>query len=231
MINNILIDLGNTLINNKEFNLTKGLHLLYHNLENPLLGEDEFVKIASNLFEQMMKKRLITNQETSFTKYLSDLAKLTEVTYQKSYEALEEEIYNFCVVDQINQDAKVFLLFCQLHHLNVYCFSNSIFSKKVLMTTLQRFHLDQLITSLYSSSDIGFRKPHKYFFEKTPVAKIINKTDTIMVGNDLMVDGEFANNLQIKFAWYNPNHLSSDKSFITLNFATYQTLEEYLLND
>lgn len=56
------------------------------------------------------------------------------------------------------------LLFAKRHGLKVYIYSNSTFSKRALMRTIDLFQLTDLIDELYSSSDVGFRKPSAEFF-------------------------------------------------------------------
>lgn len=81
--------------------------------------------------KEMYKDRNIDNIEIPFIKYLSNLEKIADIKYIKSYEELELEIYQNCVKDTIIDDAFDFLLFAKRHGLKVYIYSNSTFRREL----------------------------------------------------------------------------------------------------
>lgn len=105
MIKHILMDLGNTIINNIDFNLKLGLKILYNQSMNKKIELDNFISIGFELMKEMYKDRNIDNLEVPFIKYLSNLEKITDIKYIKSYDELELEIYQKCVKDKIIDDA------------------------------------------------------------------------------------------------------------------------------
>ena len=193
MIKHICMDLGNTIINNIDFNLQLGLKIVYNQSIHKKLELDTFIHI-------------------------------------KSYEELELEIYQNCVKDTIIDDAFDFLLFAKRHGLKVYIYSNSTFSKRALMRTIDLFQLTDLIDELYSSSDVGFRKPSAEFFLKTDVSNHIKKQESIFIGNDDYYDRLFAKAIGIEFGWYNRDKKEDKNQDVVLNFSNYQTLKEFILN-
>ena len=230
MIKHILMDLGNTIINNIDFNLKLGLKILYNQSVNKKIELDNFISIGFELMKEMYKDRNIDNLEVPFIKYLSNLEKITDIKYIKSYDELELEIYQKCVKDKIIDDAFDFLVFAKKYGLKVYIYSNSTFSKKVLMKTIDKFQLNDLIYELYSSSDVGFRKPSYEFFSKTDLFNNINKDESIFIGNDYYYDRLFAKAIGINFGWYNINKKEENGQNVALNFSNYQTLKEFILN-
>ena len=161
---------------------------------------------------------------------MSNLEKIADIKYIKSYEELELEIYQSCVKDTIIDDAFDFLLFAKRHGLKVYIYSNSTFSKRALMRTIDLFQLTDLIDELYSSSDVGFRKPSAKFFLKTDVSNHIKKQESIFIGNDDYYDRLFAKAIGIEFGWYNRDKKEDKNQDVVLNFSNYQTLKEFILN-
>lgn len=231
MTENLLIDLGGTLIINDKFSLRDGLSYLYDNYRfisyNPPTKE-QFISIGYRLFSELNNKRKKTSREISLVKYLKLLQDRSRILFTKKAVLLEEELYNIMVKDLFNQDAYDFLIYCMAHHIKVWCFSNSMFSKKTLLTTLEKFGLTPYISGFYSSCDLKWRKPSKRFFQK---AKLNFKLDEKMlfVGNDIEVDGKFAEALKIKFAYYAKDEIKPHNAAIC--FKKYQELEEYLENE
>lgn len=230
MIKHICMDLGNTIINNIDFNLQLGLKIVYNQSIHKKLELDTFIHIGFKLIKEMYKDRNIDNIEIPFIKYLSNLEKIADIKYIKSYEELELEIYQSCVKDTIIDDAFDFLLFAKRHGLKVYIYSNSTFSKRALMRTIDLFQLTDLIDELYSSSDVGFRKPSAEFFLKTDVSNHIKKQESIFIGNDDYYDRLFAKAIGIEFGWYNRDKKEDKNQDVVLNFSNYQTLKEFILN-
>ena len=93
MIKHICMDLGNTIINNIDFNLQLGLKIVYNQSIHKKLELDTFIHIGFKLMKEMYKDRNIDNIEIPFIKYLSNLEKIADIKYIKSYEELELEIY------------------------------------------------------------------------------------------------------------------------------------------
>ncbi len=231
MINYILIDLGNTIINNVEFNLSKGLLYLYDMVDVKKISSEAFVSMASKYLQKIFKKRTITHQEVTFQEYLKGLMKLSKMSFKTSLDSLELTFYNLCVNDTLNLDAYAFLAFCKKQNIKVYCYSNTFFSKRAIEQTLKKFKLDELIEAFYFSSTYTFRKPSKAFFLKTEASKIIDLKESLMVGNDYEIDGGFAKKIGVNFAWYNLTNTFDDAKKATLIFTSYQQLKEYILNN
>ena len=85
MIKHICMDLGNTIINNIDFNLQLGLKIVYNQSIHKKLELDTFIHIGFKLMKEMYKDRNIDNIEIPFIKYLSNLDKIADIKYIKSY--------------------------------------------------------------------------------------------------------------------------------------------------
>ncbi len=228
MIKNVIMDLGNTIIKNIEFDFKKGLSIVYQQLITKKMSEKAFIQQGYVLMKQMYQNRHLDNIEVPFKTYLQKLEDVLGVNYNQSYEVLELTIYKNCVKDELIQDAFAFLMFAKAYGLSIYVYSNSTFSKKVLMTTLDQFNISSYICGLYSSSDVGMRKPSSAFFFQTPPSKKLNNEECLFVGNDDYDDRLFAKAIQIKFCWYNVDQKKRDYSDVSLDFASYNDLKEYI---
>ena len=225
MIRNILIDLGNTIINNLGFDLKECLSYIYDN-SSLKLEKKEFIALAYFIFRKMYSLRDINNCEVAFDEYLKDISSKLAIVYKKSIKELEEDIYRKYVYDSINNDAKGFLEYCLKNKLNVYLYSNSTFKSDLLKITLSNFQIDKYFKAIYSSADFGYRKPSLLFFEKTKLE--IRKEDSIFIGNDY---GYFAKECGWKFMWYNVKNEKDKYHLAELSFSLYKDLEEYIDED
>lgn len=225
MIRNILIDLGNTIINNLGFDFKECLSYIYDN-SSVKLEKKEFISLSYFIFKKMYSLRDINNCEISFSEYLKDISSKLAIVYKKSIKELEEDIYRKYVYDSVNNDAKDFLEYCFKNSLNVYLYSNSTFESDLLKITLNNFQIDKYFKNIYSSADFGYRKPSLLFFEKSKLE--INKEESIFIGNDYLIDGYFAKECGLKFMWYNVKNEKDKYHLAELSFSIYKDLEEYI---
>lgn len=207
MKNTILIDLGNTLIYNKRISFQDGDSYLYNYLNIKEVSLDSFLNTTNTILKSMFKDRNTTNIEVPFTSYLKKIIEKFAIKTDVSLENLEELYYKSAITDEVIPDAIAFLKFLKNKDYQVYIISNSTFSSRCLKWTLDLFGITVYIDGIYSSSDIGFRKPDKAFFEGISELKKVNKNEAIMIGNDYYFDFEFAKNIGVDFLWYNENNL------------------------
>ena len=66
-----------------------GLKIVYNQSIHKKLELDTFIHIGFKLMKEMYKDRNIDNIEIPFIKYLSNLEKIADIKYIKSYEELE----------------------------------------------------------------------------------------------------------------------------------------------
>lgn len=201
----ILFDLGNTLINNTSISLEAGLNEL-HNQLNIMYPKNNFINEGLTLFKELYKTRNIDNIEVKFTVYLSKLLNKFNIITRYSLDQLEEIFYDKAVVDDKIDDVIELLDFLKRKKYKIYIISNSTFSKKVLQKTINKFNIYPYIDNLFSSSDIGYRKPDIRFLNNINELNYIDKKDMVFIGNDKNYDLEFAKNLKIDFIWYNKDN-------------------------
>lgn len=156
MKDTILIDLGDTLVKNKEISIKNGLVAIYNYLN---IKKKEFVDYGINLFNIMDNSRQKTSIEISLNDYLTKLFEKLGIDKNLINEKLEEIFYENCEKNEEIKDAQLFLKYLKQKKYLIFIVSNSIFSSKLLKITLEKFKLLAYIDEVYSSSDLGFRKP------------------------------------------------------------------------
>ena len=226
MINCLLFDIGDTIINNLGFDFKEGLKIAYEHLTIKNILFDSFIKDGYELLDKMYKTRKIDNIEIKYTDYLKTLILKYNNTYDISLDELELLIYKNVVTDSKILEVYDVLEYCKSKNIKMYIFSNSTFSSQCLKWTLKEFGLIEYFIDVFSSSDIGYRKPIKAFYEATNIDIELDKT--IFIGNDNYFDGNFARNIGVKFGWYNRKCKENNLKLATFEFKNYKEFKENL---
>ena len=222
MKDTILIDLGDTLVKNKEISIKNGLVAIYNYLN---IKKKEFVDYGINLFNIMDNSRQKTSIEISLNDYLTKLFEKLGIDNLIN-EKLEEIFYENCEKNEEIKDAQLFLKYLKQKKYLIFIVSNSIFSSKLLKITLEKFKLLAYIDEVYSSSDLGFRKPSREISEKVSKELQLVKEKCLMIGNDIRIDGGFATNSDIDFIWLNSKNEQGNCPKMIANINVYTELIE-----
>lgn len=95
----------------------------------------------------------------------------------------------------------------------------------------QRFNksaLKQYISNIFISSDIGYQKPQKEFFEYVfEKLEVNDKNSVLIVGDSLSSDIKGGNNVGIETCWFNRYNFTNDKDVK----VTYEIKDLYELRD
>ncbi len=223
MKDTILIDLGDTLVKNKEISIKNGLVAIYNYLN---IKKKEFVDYGINLFNIMDNSRQKTSIEISLNDYLTKLFEKLGIDKNLINEKLEEIFYENCEKNEEIKGAQLFLKYLKQKKYLIFIVSNSIFSSKLLKITLEKFKLLAYIDEVYSSSDLGFRKPSREISEKVSKELQLVKEKCLMIGNDIRIDGGFATNSDIDFIWFNSKNEQGNCPKMIANISVYTELIE-----
>ena len=223
MKDTILIDLGDTLVKNKEISIKNGLVAIYNYLN---IKKKEFVDYGINLFNIMDNSRQKTSIEISLNDYLTKLFEKLGIDKNLINEKLEEIFYENCEKNEQIKGAQLFLKYLKQKKYLIFIVSNSIFSSKLLKITLEKFKLLAYIDEVYSSSDLGFRKPSREISEKVSKELQLVKEKCLMIGNDIRIDGGFATNSDIDFIWFNSKNEQGNCPKMIANINVYTELIE-----
>lgn len=223
MKDTILIDLGDTLVKNKEISIKNGLVAIYNYLN---IKKKEFVDYGINLFNIMDNSRQKTSIEISLNDYLTKLFEKLGIDKNLINEKLEEIFYENCEKNEEIKGAQLFLKYLKQKKYLIFIVSNSIFSSKLLKITLEKFKLLAYIDEVYSSSDLEFRKPSREISEKVSKELQLVKEKCLMIGNDIRIDGGFATNSDIDFIWFNSKNEQGNCPKMIANISVYTELIE-----
>lgn len=220
----VCMDLGNTIIHNDAICFEAGYEKLYFTLEITSMDIAQWKENMNQLYLQMYATREEDEIEVPFQQFLKKAIEEMNVQTRYSLDDLEFIVYQAATIDSIENDILSFLEFLKARCIPVYVISNSTFSKRCLCDTLKKLGLDDYITEVYSSADIGIRKPNACFFHQITALQSFSKGEILYIGNDAWVDYHFAMNIGLEFVWY--NHEKKKKELGCQTIQNYQELME-----
>ena len=162
MKDTILIDLGDTLVKNKEISIKNGLVAIYNYLN---IKQKEFVDYGINLFNIMDNSRQKTSIEISLNDYLTKLFEKLGIDKDLINEKLEEIFYENCEKNEEIKDAQLFLKYLKQKKYLIIIVSNSIFSSKLLKITLEKFKLLAYMRFIHQVI-LGLENHHEKYLKK-----------------------------------------------------------------
>ena len=222
----LLIDLGNTVWYNKNFDFELGLEAVYNEAINPTICLEELKSFARQIRKNTYDNR--EEKEISFEFYLNYLTKYFNLEFNKSNEELEYIFASNCEnIELINGIVDV-LKFCKDENIKVIALSNSSFSSKTLTRQAKDLGIDQYFSLIISSGDHMFRKPSLEYFNLGIKAMGLDKTDIVFLGNDFYFDIYGASRAGLNSIWYNEQKIRGLSSKGYLDISNYQELLDYL---
>jgi putative hydrolase of the HAD superfamily len=226
MIKGLLIDLGNTIVYNRDFDFNKGLKRIYDLAINPQVSYEDFIK-----FNEQLKPITYDNREDleiSFCHYLRYIITYFQFELTMNLEELEMEFVQACERLELIDGVKELLSFCQKKNLRVVVLSNSTFSKQALLAQIKQFDISKYFYEILSSSDYLFRKPNVNFFKLGLKTLNLNEDEVLYVGNDYYFDVEGASIANINTCWFNELGLTNNKNIDCIEVNNYLELIKYL---
>lgn len=221
MIENIIFDVGGTLIDNYDLDFDKGFLYLYYDVFNldkrGILDKDEFLNFCFELLNEI-SKRDICNIETSFRSILNYLTFIYGERVYYNYDKIELTFSRLCYKIKIKDNVINTLNYFKSLGIKMYILSNSMFSSKVIINELERMNINHYFDYVVSSSNYLFRKP-SYMLFKAYIKKIgATNSSILMVGNDIDKDIVPASNIGMK-------------SFLIKDSSDYLLLKDYINGD
>ncbi|MCM1260176.1 MAG: HAD family hydrolase [Prevotella sp.] len=220
----VCMDLGNTIIHNDVLCFEIGYEKLYSVVEKTSISVEEWKQSMHQLYLYTFATREKDCMEIPFQQFLKKAMELMNVQTQYSLDDLEYLFYQAATMDSIEKDIFSFFSFLKAKNIPIYVISNSTFSKRCLLDTLIRLGLNGYIVEVYSSADVGIRKPDARFFDRLTALQSFSKEEILYIGNDAFIDYNFAKNSGIEFIWYNPE--KQKKDIMCQTIENYQELIE-----
>lgn len=195
----ILIDMGDTIINNYEIDYSKGLSCVYDKAINPIISKEEYIKYGIGILENLF----IVRKEIEFRMqdYLRQVNEYLNLKFDISYEKIEEIFaFNSSKVKLVS-NIELFLKHLKQKQYQIIVLSNTSFSKNIIIKTLGE--LCQYFDDIIVSSDYSFRKPHFAFFNVGISRLNVDKENIYYIGNSYYYDVYGSYNAGIKSIWFN----------------------------
>lgn len=220
-MNIIFFDMCGTLIVDNNSDHDKALQWLAHEYFDNRVEE---LRILSDLFKtEYIKLRKDTSEEIAFTEQLIFFEKELNIKTSDNYSDIE---YNFMLVfrkEKLVDGAVELLKFLKYKGYEIYIITNSIFSGDNIYNYLSRFDISQYIAKVYSSADIGFRKPAKQVFNQVLMdLKIVDTQNIYYIGDSFEKDYKGSKNSGMI-----PILITKDQSIKGLTFENLDLVLEY----
>ena len=217
----ILIDMGDTLIHNIDFNFKRSLTLMYEKSLNKNVTLDEFLNYSLKIINDVFSERHFI--EIKLIDFLKQLMELFDFSYNISLDELEIDFSKNLSIIEIVDHSMDLLKYLKQKNYKIIVLSNTCMSKKAIINILKPFHtyLDDVIVS----SDYCVRKPHFSFFDIGIKRLGLNKQNICFIGNDYYYDIYGSNLSGIKAIWFNEKHLAPDSKYQCQNYIEIDNYE------
>lgn len=229
----VIMDLGNTIINNYRIDFARGLEYLYEHYSCQRIPLSEVLNDGM-IIKAGYDNRHLNDLEINFHNYLRYLDQVVGFVEGTAYEQLEIEFINVAFEEALIDGVKDFLEYLKKHQIPVYVLSNSTFTKTGLLAELAKFDVLDYFQDVYSSADYLFRKPHPIFFKmltKNIQEKYqVKLSDLWYVGNDYYFDVQGSQNAGLKSVWLNVDAAPNSLNIPCIDVQNYQELIELLKN-
>ena len=192
----VVFDLFGTLIDKYKYHYDEALQWLAHTYFEGRCSELQALSLQFK--NAYMKSRLKSNRETSFFSQLQFFENELNTKIYDDYQSVELNFIRLFRKEKLIDGACDLLLYLYHKNLNIYVLTNSLFSGNSLKAYLRTFGIDNYIRKVYSSADIGFRKPAKEIFNYTLTDIGINTpSEVYYIGDSFEKDYRGAKNVGI----------------------------------
>lgn len=220
----VVFDLYGTLIFKKKYEYDKALHWLADTYFEHRFNE---LKELSDKFKQeYVKNRALSYKETPFCNQLKFFEDEVKIKIYDKYQFVEWQFMRRFREEEIFPGVVDLLSFLNCHGCKMYLLTNSMFSGYSIREYLKLLEIDQYFNRIYSSSDIGFRKPRKETFDYVlHDLHIENPSEIYYIGDSYEKDytGALAAGLK-------PILVMNDIKIDVVRFDNFQSLLEYFRN-
>lgn len=207
----IIFDLFDTLLQVKQTNFKSGLYLLWKNHFIDICNFEAMAAYSDALYP-IMKQHQKNHYEFSFVgNFIASFCRHFGV--ENFQITVEEEAEIICRISQcvVHPETIQLLQTLKMKSLPVYILSNSIFSASALTLFIRQFGLNKWIDTVFTSADLGYRKPSTKSFERC-IKKIhqthptLTKSQILFIGNSYSCDATGGVNSGLETIWLNINH-------------------------
>lgn len=217
-----LFDLFGTLINEEKSNYNRALEWLANTY-----FEDKVIELKelSQLFkDKYLEERKSSDKENSFFNQLLFFENKLNIKITDDFLSVELDFINIFRKEKLINGTTELLKYLYKNDHKIFILSNSIFSGVSLKTYLNYLGIGKYIEKVFTSADIGFRKPSKEAFTYIiHNLKITNPKKIYFIGDSLEKDFNGS-----KKAGFTPILIGKNKEATGLKFNNMCNLLQYL---
>lgn len=191
MINVVIFDLFGTVLKEETHDWKAGLNHIFENY----LASDDFDKVldlTKTFKEAHMSNRSITYKEPKMVDLLilmqDNFGFKQDVTIKEIEYAFLDNSRTVSLADGV-RDVFDYL---KNEKVEIYIMSNTIYSSETIQRYLDKLNVGSYITRVFTSSDFGYRKPHKdfynYVYSEVNYDNSNDRKDIVFIGDSLTKD-------------------------------------------
>ena len=189
--------------------------------------ENRFIELKklSEIFKaKYLEDRKKSNKENSFFNQLTFFETTLGIEIYGDFTSVELNFIHLFRREKLIDGTHELLKYLIKNNYRIFILSNSIFSGTNLKIHLDHLGIGKYIEELFSSADIGFRKPSKEIFTYViNRLEIKNPKEVYFVGDSLEKDYNGAKNIG-----FTPILMGVNEEIVSLKFTSLPNLLEYL---
>lgn len=218
----IIFDLFGTLVNKEKSHYDEALEWLANTYFESKFAE---LKKLSQMFKnKYLEERKVSNKESSFFNQLTLFENELNMKILDDFTAVELGFIYIFRKEKLVNGATELLEYLKENNYRVFILSNSIFSGASLKVYLNSLGIGKYIEEVFTSADIGFRKPSKAVFTHVIEALEISDPQKIyFIGDSLEKDYNGA-----KIAGFTPVLIGTNNNVPDQAFNNIPKLLRYL---
>ena len=158
----VIFDLYGTLITEEKYDYGLALRWLADTYFDSRIAELQ--DLSERFKTNYLQRRVISNAESSFREQLCEFESALHTHLSDDYDAVEAGFIRVFRKERLKEGATSILRFLQARGTRISILTNSLFSGKSLKAHLATVGIAEVIEAVFSSADIGYRKPAQETF-------------------------------------------------------------------
>lgn len=235
MIKAVFMDVGGTIILNRNIDFEKALKAVYDlDKRDDKIDFERYIAVFQSLYRISFDSVRKISSEVRIDDFLESLNEICDIKTGLSKDELQWFFQCNLLDDALIEDVKPFLEYAKSKKYPIFCVSNSCMDGKTIARELKEYKVLPYFKEVISSADVLFRKPRKEIFDYTygkllKIDPTINRSEVLFIGDSYECDVIGATNAGFNPVWLNYDKKDvKDNSFPFINVSSYQELIDVL---
>ena len=231
MIKAVLMDVGKTIVTNRDIDFKRGLKAVYDlDKRADKIDFERFLAVNQSLRRVSFDSVRKINSETRIDGFLATLCEITGINPGLDIDELQWFFQCHLIDEELIDGVTSFLEYVKEKKYPLIAVSNSCMDSKTIARELKEYGILKYFNEVISSADILIRKPRKEIFDYAygKLLKIddsIKRSDVIFIGDDYERDIVGSANEGFIPVWLNhKKEERTDNSFSFININSYDEL-------